>query len=245
MRSSCCSSRSRCCCWRRASGESCAGGWPCRPWWASWRPASCWGRACWGTTSPRSRRRSFPLIQRSSTCWRRSAPPGMVLLLLLTGLETDLRLLRHLGRAALIASLMGMVFPFATGFGLGLLTAGRLPGPARPPDPVQLFPGHRHGHLGHAGHRQDPDGPGSDQAKHRRGHPVGGRGGRHGRLVGAVRDRRRGLARPCPFRSDAVHAGPDRGLPAVRRRGAVPGCPPPARVDHPSGAHHRTRIWCS
>ena len=47
---------------------------------------------------------------------------GMVLLLLLTGLETDLRLLRHLGRAALIASLMGMVFPFATGFGLGLLT---------------------------------------------------------------------------------------------------------------------------
>jgi Kef-type K+ transport system membrane component KefB/nucleotide-binding universal stress UspA family protein len=47
---------------------------------------------------------------------------GMVLLLLLTGLETDLRLLRHLGRAALIASLMGMVFPFATGFVLGLFT---------------------------------------------------------------------------------------------------------------------------
>src|SRR5262245_61524552 len=32
---------------------------------------------------------------------------GMVLLLLLTGLETDLRLLRNLGRAALIASAMG------------------------------------------------------------------------------------------------------------------------------------------
>ena len=47
---------------------------------------------------------------------------GMVLLLLLTGLETDLRLLRNLGRAALIASIMGMVLPFATGFGLGLLT---------------------------------------------------------------------------------------------------------------------------
>src|SRR5215831_14887268 len=36
---------------------------------------------------------------------------GMVLLLLLTGLETDLKLLRHLGRAALIASVMGMVVP--------------------------------------------------------------------------------------------------------------------------------------
>ncbi len=45
---------------------------------------------------------------------------GMVLLLLLTGIETDLRLLRNLGRAALIASTMGMLFPFATGFGLGL-----------------------------------------------------------------------------------------------------------------------------
>jgi len=46
---------------------------------------------------------------------------GMVLLLLLTGLETDLRLLRNLGRAALIASAMGMVVPFVSGFGLGLL----------------------------------------------------------------------------------------------------------------------------
>jgi Kef-type K+ transport system membrane component KefB/nucleotide-binding universal stress UspA family protein len=46
---------------------------------------------------------------------------GMVLLLLLTGLETDLRLLRNLGKAALIASAMGMVLPFATGLGLGFL----------------------------------------------------------------------------------------------------------------------------
>ena len=44
---------------------------------------------------------------------------GMVLLLLLTGLETDLRLLKNLGRAALVASAMGMLVPFAFGFGLG------------------------------------------------------------------------------------------------------------------------------
>ena len=44
---------------------------------------------------------------------------GMSMLLLLTGLETDLRLLRNLGRAALIASVMGMVVPFGLGFGLG------------------------------------------------------------------------------------------------------------------------------
>jgi Kef-type K+ transport system membrane component KefB/nucleotide-binding universal stress UspA family protein len=46
---------------------------------------------------------------------------GMSLLLLLTGLETDLRLLRNLGRAAFIASVMGMVLPFGLGFGLGTL----------------------------------------------------------------------------------------------------------------------------
>jgi Kef-type K+ transport system membrane component KefB/nucleotide-binding universal stress UspA family protein len=44
---------------------------------------------------------------------------GMTLLLLLTGLETDLRLLRNLGRAAVIASVMGMVLPFGLGFALG------------------------------------------------------------------------------------------------------------------------------
>jgi Kef-type K+ transport system membrane component KefB/nucleotide-binding universal stress UspA family protein len=45
---------------------------------------------------------------------------GMVLLLLLTGLETDLRLLKNLGRAALIASTLGMLVPFATGYVLGM-----------------------------------------------------------------------------------------------------------------------------
>ena len=46
---------------------------------------------------------------------------GMVLLLLLTGLETDLRLLRNVGRAAMIASATGMVLPFLLGLALGFL----------------------------------------------------------------------------------------------------------------------------
>src|SRR3954462_10313436 len=40
---------------------------------------------------------------------------GISLLLLITGLDADLRLLRNLGRAALIASVKGMVLPFALG----------------------------------------------------------------------------------------------------------------------------------
>ncbi len=51
---------------------------------------------------------------------------GMVLLLLITGLETDLRLLRNLGRSAVIASATGMVVPFGLGFGLGWLLPAEL-----------------------------------------------------------------------------------------------------------------------
>lgn len=46
---------------------------------------------------------------------------GMVLLLLLTGIETDIRAMRNLGRPALMASVFGMVIPFATGLVLGWL----------------------------------------------------------------------------------------------------------------------------
>ena len=60
---------------------------------------------------------------------------GMSLLLLLTGLETDLRLLRNLGLSAFIASVMGMVLPFALGFGLGYAWM--------PPAGYLTDPGHR------------------------------------------------------------------------------------------------------
>lgn len=44
---------------------------------------------------------------------------GMTFLLLLTGLETDVKLVRNLGRAALLTSAVGMVLPFGLGFALG------------------------------------------------------------------------------------------------------------------------------
>ncbi len=59
---------------------------------------------------------------------------GMVLLLLLTGLETDIRAMRHLGRAALMASIFGMVVPFASGLALGwMLPDAYLTDPATRP----------------------------------------------------------------------------------------------------------------
>jgi Kef-type K+ transport system membrane component KefB/nucleotide-binding universal stress UspA family protein len=50
---------------------------------------------------------------------------GMILLLLLTGIETDVRLLRNLGRTALGASVFGMLVPFVFGLGLGWVMPDR------------------------------------------------------------------------------------------------------------------------
>src|SRR5215470_13421603 len=49
---------------------------------------------------------------------------GMVLLLMLTGIETDVRLLKNLGRTAGVASVFGMAVPFIFGFGLGVFMPG-------------------------------------------------------------------------------------------------------------------------
>ena len=59
---------------------------------------------------------------------------GMVLLLLLTGLETDLRVMRSLGRPALFASIGGMAVNFSVGGTLGwMIPAAYLADPAARP----------------------------------------------------------------------------------------------------------------
>ena len=53
---------------------------------------------------------------------------GILLLLLLTGMETDLRLVRTVGAAALSVSLAGVAVPFLCGFALGeFMPASLLP----------------------------------------------------------------------------------------------------------------------
>jgi Kef-type K+ transport system membrane component KefB/nucleotide-binding universal stress UspA family protein len=55
---------------------------------------------------------------------------GILLLLLLTGMETDLKLVRKVGRAAISISIAGIAVPFACGFALGqLLPQDLLPHP--------------------------------------------------------------------------------------------------------------------
>lgn len=57
---------------------------------------------------------------------------GILLLLLLTGMETDLKLVRQTGRAAVFASLMGIIAPFICGVVLGeFLPDSLLPDPSK------------------------------------------------------------------------------------------------------------------
>lgn len=57
---------------------------------------------------------------------------GILLLLLLTGMETDLRLVRQTGRASIYASLMGIIVPFGFGVALGeMLPDSLLPDPEK------------------------------------------------------------------------------------------------------------------
>src|SRR4029077_16863450 len=57
---------------------------------------------------------------------------GILMLLLLTGMETDLKLVKRVGRAAITVSAAGVAVPFACGVALGeLLPDSILPSPDR------------------------------------------------------------------------------------------------------------------
>lgn len=51
---------------------------------------------------------------------------GMIFLLLFTGLETEVAILKNLGKPAVLASLFGIVVPFVTGYALGTAIPDRL-----------------------------------------------------------------------------------------------------------------------
>src|SRR5260370_13217589 len=71
------------------------------------------GPSLFGWVAPNLFAKLFPAEPTQAHLLQVIAWIGMVLLLLITGLETDVRLLRHLGRTALTSSAMGMIIPFA------------------------------------------------------------------------------------------------------------------------------------
>jgi len=79
------------------------------------------GPSLFGALWPDLQQAVFPRSPAQKTMLDGIAQLGVLLLLLLTGMETDLQLVRKVGKAALPISITGVAVPFACGFTLGEL----------------------------------------------------------------------------------------------------------------------------
>lgn len=77
------------------------------------------GPSLLGALAPDWQHAIFPAAKEQKAMLDAIAQFGVLLLLLLTGMETDLKLVRRTGGASVIASLAGIIIPFACGVALG------------------------------------------------------------------------------------------------------------------------------
>jgi Kef-type K+ transport system membrane component KefB/nucleotide-binding universal stress UspA family protein len=90
------------------------------------------GPSVFGAIWPQAQHAIFPPSGAQKSMIDAVAQLGILMLLLLTGMETDLRLVRKIGRAAASISIAGVALPFACGFALGqMLPEDLLPHPDR------------------------------------------------------------------------------------------------------------------
>ena len=79
------------------------------------------GPSVFGLLLPEVQKFLFPAAPEQQAMINALSQLGILMLLLLTGMETDLQLVRKVGRAAVAISSTGIFVPFALGFGLGQL----------------------------------------------------------------------------------------------------------------------------
>jgi len=90
------------------------------------------GPSVFGLLLPNAQHALFPPIPEQKAMIDAVSQFGILLLRLLTGIETDLRLVRQTGRASVFASLSGIAIPFALGVTLGeYLPDSLLPDPSK------------------------------------------------------------------------------------------------------------------
>jgi Kef-type K+ transport system membrane component KefB/nucleotide-binding universal stress UspA family protein len=90
------------------------------------------GPSLLGAVFPDWQHTLFPAAKEQKAMLDGIAQFGILLLLLLTGMETDLKLVKQTGRASVFASLAGIVVPFACGVALGeMLPDSILPDPGK------------------------------------------------------------------------------------------------------------------
>lgn len=88
------------------------------------------GPSLFGWIWPEAQHAIFPKTPEQKAMIDGIAQFGILLLLLLTGMETDLKLVRKVGKAAITISIAGILVPFACGFALGeFLPDALLPNP--------------------------------------------------------------------------------------------------------------------
>ncbi|PJG51570.1 potassium transporter [Bradyrhizobium forestalis] len=88
------------------------------------------GPSLFGWVWPEAQHAIFPKTPEQKAMIDGIAQVGILLLLLLTGMETDLKLVRKVGKAAIAISIAGILAPFACGFALGeFLPDALLPDP--------------------------------------------------------------------------------------------------------------------
>src|SRR5580692_5698526 len=88
------------------------------------------GPSVLGLIWPAAQHMLFPGVTEQKSMISAVSELGILMLLLLTGMETDLQLVRRVGRAAITVSVAGVALPFACGFALGeFLPAALLPKP--------------------------------------------------------------------------------------------------------------------
>ena len=88
------------------------------------------GPSVLGALWPQAQHALFPTGAAQKSMIDGVAQLGVLMLLLLTGMETDLKLVRKVGRAAISVSIAGICIPFLCGFALGQVLPGEvLPSP--------------------------------------------------------------------------------------------------------------------
>jgi Kef-type K+ transport system membrane component KefB/nucleotide-binding universal stress UspA family protein len=88
------------------------------------------GPSLFGLVSPSAQHALFPPDAAQQSMLDAVSQLGILMLLLLTGMETDLPLVRRVGRAAVTVAIAGVTLPFVCGFVLGeFLPAELLPNP--------------------------------------------------------------------------------------------------------------------
>ncbi len=90
------------------------------------------GPSLFGALFPDIQHLIFPAAKEQKAMLDGIAQFGILMLLLLTGMETDLKLVRESGKASVMASLTGIVIPFLCGVALGeALPDSMLPDPGK------------------------------------------------------------------------------------------------------------------